>query len=84
MQTQRLYTAMVELAQRYPDLLETVYAPRTNFVFVKTAYAKEIFEQLEQAGIAVRCFPNGLRICAGTRREQTLLISELEQILQPK
>ncbi|MBR6717226.1 MAG: aminotransferase class I/II-fold pyridoxal phosphate-dependent enzyme [Oscillospiraceae bacterium] len=83
-QTQRLYTAMVELAQRYPDLLETVYAPRTNFVFVKTAYAKEIFEQLEQAGIAVRCFPNGLRICAGTRREQTLLISELEQILQPK
>lgn len=83
-QTQRLYTAVNELAVRHPDLLETVYAPRTNFIFVKTAYAHEIFEQLQQAGIAVRCFPNGLRICAGTRREQTLLISELEQILQPK
>lgn len=83
-QTQRLYTAAVELSQRYPDLLETVYAPRTNFIFIKTAYAKEIFEQLQAAGIAVRCFPHGLRICAGTRREQTLLISELEQILQPK
>lgn len=83
-QTQRLYTAVNELAMRHPDLLETVYAPRTNFIFVKTAYAHEIFEQLQQAGIAVRCFPNGLRICAGTRREQTLLLSELEQILQPK
>ena len=30
------------------------------------------------------CFPTGLRICAGTRREQTLLLSELEQILQPE
>ncbi len=82
-QTQRLYASLTELAQRYTDIIDTVYAPRTNFVFVKTAYAREIFEQLEQAGIAVRCFPNGLRICAGTRREQTILLSELEKILQP-
>lgn len=82
-QTQRLYTAISELVQRYPDLLETVYPPRTNFVFVQTAYAGEIFEQLQEAGIAVRCFPNGLRICAGTRREHTLLLTELENILQP-
>lgn len=84
MQTQRLYAAITELVQRYPDILETVYPPRTNFVFIKTAYAHEIFEQLEQAGIAVRCFPNGLRICAGTRREHTLLLAELEKILQPR
>ncbi|MCQ2407592.1 MAG: histidinol-phosphate aminotransferase family protein [Oscillospiraceae bacterium] len=82
-QTQRLYTAINELVQRYPDLLEMVYPPRTNFVFVKTAYAREIYEQLQTAGIAVRCFPNGLRICAGTRREHTLLLTELENILQP-
>lgn len=82
-QTQRLYTALTELARQYPDLLETVYAPRTNFVFVKTAYAREIYDALLKAGIAVRCFPTGLRICAGTRREHTLLISELENILQP-
>ena len=84
MQTQRLYAALCELAQRYPDLLETVYAPRTNFVFVRTAYAHELSEQLRKAGIAVRCFPTGLRICAGTRREQTLLLTELENILQPE
>ena len=82
-QTQRLYTGINELVQRYPDLLETVYPPRTNFVFVQTAYAGEIYEQLQKAGIAVRCFPNGLRICAGTRREHTLLLTELENILQP-
>ena len=82
-QTQRLYTAVNELVQRYPDLLETVYPPRTNFVFVQTAYAGEIYEQLQKEGIAVRCFPNGLRICAGTRREHTLLLTELENILQP-
>lgn len=84
LQTQRLYAGLSGLQHRYPDLIETVYAPRTNFVFVKTKYAREIFEQLEKAGIAVRCFPTGLRICAGTRREQTLLLSELEQILQPE
>lgn len=82
-QTQRLYTGINELVMRYPDILETVYPPRTNFVFVKTAYANEIFEQLLAAGISVRCFPNGLRICAGSRREQTLLLRELEKILQP-
>ncbi len=83
-QTQRLYTMLNELAVQYPDLLETVYAPRTNFVYVKTAYAKEIYDALLKAGIAVRCFPHGLRICAGTRREHTLLMAELENILQPK
>ncbi len=82
-QTQRLYTALTELARRYPELLETVYAPRTNFVYIKTAYAHEIYESLLHAGIAVRCFPGGLRICAGTRREHTLLLTELENILQP-
>lgn len=84
LQTQRLYAGLCNLQHLYPDLIENVYAPRTNFVFVKTAYAKELFEQLAQRGIAVRCFPNGLRICAGTRREQTLLLSELEQILKPE
>lgn len=83
-QTQRLYTALAELAKQHPELIDTVYPPRTNFVFVQTAYAKEIYEALLNAGIAVRCFPNGLRICAGTRREHTLLLSELENILQPK
>ena len=84
LQTQRLYAALSNLQHLYPDLIETVYAPRTNFVFVRTVYAKEIFEQLKEAGIAVRCFPDGLRICAGTRREHTLLLSELERILKPE
>ncbi len=83
-QTQRLYTAVSDLARRFPALLDTVYAPRTNFIFVKTAYAKEIYESLAKEGIAVRCFPNGLRICAGTRREQTLLLTALENILKPE
>ena len=82
-QTQRLYTAISDLVRRYPALLDTVYAPRTNFVFIKTAYAKEIYEALAKEGIAVRCFPDGLRICAGTRREQELLLSALENILKP-
>ena len=47
------------------------------------AKCEAILERL-RAGIAVRCFPNGLRICAGTRREQTLLLTELENILQPE
>ena len=83
MQTQRLYASVNDLARRYPAILDTVYATRTNFVFIKTAYAKEIYESLAKEGIAVRCFPDGLRICAGTRREQTLLLAALENILKP-
>lgn len=80
-QTQRLYTAISDLVHRYPNVLDTVYPPRTNFVFLKTAYAKELHEALAKKSIAVRCFPTGLRICAGTRREQTLLMTALEDIL---
>lgn len=82
LQTQRLYTAACKLQQMYPSMFETVYAPRTNFVFIKTAKAHEIFEKLRAAGIAVRCFPDGLRICAGTRSEQSAMLTELERILQ--
>ena len=81
-QTQRLYTAVDKLVTRFPQILETVYPPRTNFVFIKTAHAQTIFEQLLQKGISVRCFPNALRICAGSRREQTILLDQLEQIVQ--
>lgn len=82
-QTQRLYTAVSDLVRRYPDVLESVFPPRTNFIFVKTAYAHEIYESLAKEGIAVRCFAEGLRICAGSRREQTLLLTALENILKP-
>ncbi len=83
-QTQKLYTMMNELARKYPDYLDTVYPTRTNFVFVKTAYAKEIHGALAAKGIAVRCFPDGLRICCGSRREQTLLRYAFEEIFQPE
>ncbi|MBE6846936.1 MAG: histidinol-phosphate aminotransferase family protein [Ruminococcus sp.] len=83
LQTQRLYTAVSNLVKQYPNILDAVYPTRTNFIFVKTAYAHEIYESLAKEGIAVRCFENGLRICAGNRREQTLLMNALEHILQP-
>ena len=82
-QTQRLYSALNELSGQYPVQLETVHATRTNFVFIESGYAKEIYESLLASGIAVRCFPNGLRICAGSRRDHTLLLTELEHILKP-
>ena len=64
------------------DWLSTYTFP-TEARFADTAYAREIYESLAKEGIAVRCFENGLRICAGNRREQTLLMNALEHILQP-
>lgn len=58
-----------------------VFESKTNFVYIKTSRAKEIFEKLKVCSIVVRCFGNGLRITAGTKQENDRLISCLSKII---
>ncbi len=78
---EELYQGIQTLAQKYP-VLEKVYRPDTNFVFLKTEKAGEIFEQLLKRSIAVRLMGNHLRISAGSPEENRAVTEALEEILQ--
>lgn len=64
------------------DIIERVYPSDTNFVFIKTKYAEDIFKQLLSRSIAIR-FMKGeyLRITAGSISENETLLSELKDII---
>lgn len=57
----------------------TVYESRTNFVYVKTAQAKAIYEYLLENSIAIRYFKTGyLRITAGAPEENQAVVSAIQ------
>ncbi len=59
---------------------EKVYDSKTNFVYIKTDKAKEIYEELLKRGIAVRCFGNALRISTDSVENNKRLIDNLYDI----
>ena len=75
---QELYTAL--LAYNSDDF--RVIDSKTNFIYIKTSRAAEIFEKLRADSIVIRCFGGGLRITAGTRQENDRLMSCLDSILR--
>lgn len=76
-----LHSEIVALSKRYSKL-EKVYESVTNFVFIKTAYGKEIHKQLLDKSIAIRFMGNYIRITAGTKEENEALITALANILE--
>lgn len=76
----KLFSRMMFLHARH-RLFEEVYPTATNFVFVKTARAREIYEKLLERSIAVRCFDGYLRISAGTKTENEAVLDALDEIV---
>lgn len=74
---EELYKALCKYSSDDFKILES----KTNFIYIKTSRAKEIFEKLRAQSIVVRCFGDGLRITAGTKQENDRLMSCLETIL---
>lgn len=58
---------------------EKIYPSVTNFVFIKTSKAKEVFEYLLSKSIAVRFMGEYLRITAGSDEENEILISTMKE-----
>lgn len=75
-----LYQEIIKL-QRETDVFETVYETSTNFIFIKTDKAKDIFEELLKRSIAIRFMGEYLRITTGTKQENAELIKALKEIL---
>ncbi len=77
----QLYGKIEELNQKY-SVFEKVYQTKTNFVLVKTSKSKEIFNKLIEKSIVIRCIGNYLRITTGDKKQNQILIKELEKIIQ--
>ena len=75
-----LHDEVSALARKYVKL-EKVYDSVTNFVFIKTAYGKEIYEKLLEKSIAIRYMGNYIRITAGTKEENEAVVKALDEIL---
>ena len=58
---------------------EVIYPSVTNFVFIKTTSAREIFDYLLSKSIAVRYMGNYLRITAGSHEENKAVLSALKE-----
>lgn len=61
-------------------LFEEVYPTATNFVYIRAQRAKEIYKRLLDRSIAVRCFDGYLRISAGTKEENEIVLFALGEI----
>lgn len=65
------------------NLLDKVYDSCTNFAYVETQYAEQLFEQLKERGILVRLLDsNHLRITAGTQAENRELLDTVEFLMK--
>ena len=75
-----LWEGLSALAERF-SVLEEVYPTCTNFVFLRSARAKEIHRALLERSVAVRCFDGFLRITTGSPEENRTLLEALGDIL---
>ncbi len=71
-----LYAGLKELENKHPNQMK-VYESCTNFVFIKTPKAKDIYEYLLKNSIAIRFMGEYIRITAGTKAENAAVLEKL-------
>lgn len=79
--TEKLYNDLSKLNSKcgYPLI---IYKPDTNFVFIKTERAEEIYNALLAEGVVIRNMGNFIRITTGTAKENKILLTKLKTILK--
>ncbi|MDP4089682.1 MAG: histidinol-phosphate transaminase [Bacillota bacterium] len=77
-----LYRALTELQITYGKEIIRVFPTYANFVYVKSPAAAQIFEELKEAGIIIRCFGDYLRINTGSTKENELFIDNFSKFVR--
>ncbi len=80
--TKKLYNELVKLSKLTDDFY--VYETKTNFVFVKTSFSKELWEYLKSKSIAIRCMGGYVRITSGTDEEINAVINAVEKFISER
>lgn len=78
-----LFDSMKQLAQQFPNSLY-LYHSCTNFVFVRTPYAKELYDYMLDNSVAIRYMGDYLRITAGSPQENETVVRLCTQFLSEK
>ena len=76
-----LQLSLARLQEEFPGVF-TLYDSCTNFVFLKTGRAKELFDGLLARGIAVRLFNGYLRVTAGSKEENAAFLEAFTALLR--
>lgn len=77
-----LYSGLEALVDRY-DSLERILPTATNFAYILTDKATEIFEKMQDYGVLIRRpQKNALRINCGTAEENDACLAALEAVLK--
>ena len=78
-----LFLSMKTLEQQYGKSIY-LYDSCTNFVFLKTPYAKEIYNYLLENSVAIRYMGDYLRVTAGAPQENEKVVQLFTQFLSQK
>ena len=77
--TNELYNELSDISKTADNF--TVYPTKTNFVFVKTSFGKELWEYLKKNSIAVRYMDEYIRITSGTKAENNTVIKFIKKFI---
>ena len=80
--TKKLYNELLIIGEGNNDF--TVFPTKTNFVFVKTSFGKDLWEYLKDNSIVIRYMGDYIRITAGTEEENSALISSIKSYLSER
>lgn len=77
--TKMLYNELAQIGNDTNDF--TVFPTKTNFVFVKTSFGKELWDYLKDNSIAIRYMGDYIRITSGTEAENKKVIKAIKQFI---
>lgn len=80
--TKKLYNKLVNLSLAIDDFY--VYPTKTNFVFIKTSFGKELWTYLKENSIAIRWMGDYIRITSGTEAEIDAVVSAVEKFISER
>lgn len=80
--TNLLYNRLVDIGEKTEDFL--VYPTKTNFVFVKTSFGKDLWNFLKDNSVAIRFMGDYIRITAGTKEEIDTTVKLIERFISER
>jgi len=80
--TNWLYNELVNIGNKIDDF--NVYPTKTNFVFVKTSFGKDLWEYLKDNSVVIRYMGDYIRITCGTSEENSELLMLIKKYLEER
>lgn len=80
--TTKLYNELVAISRTSDEF--SPYPTKTNFVFVKTSFGKELWEYLKLNDVVIRYMGNYIRITAGTAEEVDITINLIKNFISER